>query len=153
MEIELLDSVKYLYLHKITEPRDNALRIIVQEAVDNPPVPEERNKNWTYISRIESTETCRTFELVWKRYVAYLVTEEVVGSCGQADDEVYSGKLFRTYTESHFLEHLARDTGAHTEPVLHFKVLCLNHLIDVGAYARPEIRELPSESHEVRVIH
>src|SRR5437588_13097630 len=54
--------------------------------------------------------------------VAYLVTEECVGSCGRDDDEIYTGKLFRVYTKSHFLEHLLRDTGGHTESILHFKL-------------------------------
>jgi hypothetical protein len=29
----LLDSAKYLYLRELTEPRDNSLRVVVQEAV------------------------------------------------------------------------------------------------------------------------
>ena len=77
---------------------------------------------------------------------AYLVTEECVGSCGSYDDETFSGKLFRVYTKSHFLEHLGRDTGAHTEPVVHYKLTCLNHLIDVAAYAPPEVTQLESTS-------
>ncbi len=76
---------------------------------------------------------------MWNRYAAYLVTEECVGSCGQYDDEVFTGSLFRVYTKSHFLEHLARDTGGHTEEVLHYKLTCLNHLIDVAAYDPPEV--------------
>ncbi len=93
-------------------------------------------------SLIESTDACRIFELMWERYVAYLVTEECVGSCGQYDDEVYTGQLFRVYTKSHFLEHLSRDTGGHTESVLHFKLTCLNHLVDVAAYAPPEVKQI-----------
>ena len=70
------------------------------------------------------------------------VTEECVGSCGSHDDEIFRGKLFRVYTKSHFLEHLARDTGGHTETILHYKLTCLNHLIDVAAYAPPEVRQV-----------
>jgi hypothetical protein len=145
-ELDSLNSAKYLFLRELTEPRDNSLRLVVQEAVVNPigivrPHPElpELNEILRGASPIESTEDCRTFELTWERYVAYLVTEECVGSCGRDEDEIYSGKLFRVYTESHFLEHLARDTGGHTDPILHFKLICLNHLIDVAAYAAPEV--------------
>ena len=91
-------------------------------------------------SPIEATADCRVFELTWKRYVAYLVTEEMVGSCGGYNDERFSGKLLRVYTKSHFLDHLARDTGGHTEVIRHYKITCLNHLIDVAAYLPPEIR-------------
>ena len=69
--------------------------------------------------------------------MAYPVTEECVGSGGQDADEIYTGKLCRVYTKSHFLQHLSRDTGGHTEAILHYKLICLNHLIDVAAYAPP----------------
>jgi hypothetical protein len=78
--------------------------------------------------------------------VAYLVTEECVGSCGRDDDEIYTGKLFREYTKSHFLEHLSRDTGGHTESILHFKLTCLNHVVDVAAYAPPEVKQIGQDS-------
>jgi hypothetical protein len=124
--------------------------LVVQEAVVNPggavrpPHPElpELEKILNGASPIESTQDCRSFELTWKRYVAYLVTEECVGSCSSYDDELFRGKLLRVYTKSHFLEHLARDTGGHTEAILHYKLTCLNHLIDVAAYASPEVRQV-----------
>ena len=148
-ELDFLDSAKYLYLRELAEPCDNSLRLVVQEAVVNPDglvrphaeLPElaELSKG---ASPIESTATSRTFELTWKHYVAYLVTEECVGSSGQYDDEVFSGSLFRVYTKSHFLDHLARDTGGHTEEIFHYKLTCLNHLIDVAAYVPPEVKQV-----------
>jgi hypothetical protein len=148
---EELNAVKCLYLHKLSEPRDNSLRIVVQEAVANrsgqvrsdlpdlPELTEILKDSWP----IESTEGCKTFDLYWKHYAAYLVTEEMVGSIVRDDDEVFSGKLLRLYSKSHFLDHLARDTGGHPKPIQHYKVSCLNHLIDVAAYAPPEIRIIP----------
>ena len=147
--LDALDSAEYLYLREISEPRDNSLRLLIQEAVANRdgtivsrqdiPMTE---KLLTECSPIESTDSCRTFELSWERYAAYLVTEECVGSCGYYDDEAFTGKLFRVYTKSHFLEHLSRDTGGHTEEILHYKLTCLNHLIDVAAYSLPEIKQI-----------
>jgi hypothetical protein len=148
-EMNFLDSAKYLYLRELTEPRDNSLRLVVQEAVVNlagvirshPELPElaELSKG---ASPIESTDACRSFELTWKHYIAYLVTEECVGSCGQYGDEVFTGTLFRVYIKSHFLEHLARDTGGHNEEIFHYKLTCLNHLIDIAAYGPPEIKQI-----------
>lgn len=147
--VDTLDSAQYLYLREISEPRDNSLRLVIQEAVANrdgavgsrPDIPTTEGL-WTGCSPIESTDDCRTFELRWERYAAYLVTEECVGSCGQYDDEVFTGRLFRVYTKSHFLEHLARDIGGHTEEILHYKLTCLNHLIDVAAYGPPEVKQI-----------
>lgn len=143
-ELDSLNSAKYLYLRKLTEPRDNSLRIVVQEAISNPPLPASAGKV-VHMSRIESTDSCRTFELMWNRYVAYLVTEEVVGSI-RHEDEIYTGNLSRVYTKSHFLEYMAGNTGGHMNPVLHFQLLCLNHLIDVAAYEAPQFQVIEPES-------
>ncbi len=146
---EQLNSVKYLYLRQLSEPKDNSLRVTVEEAIANragiapgwattPELADILGDAYP----IESIEGCRTFELYWKSYVAYLVTEEMVASCGKYEDEVYSGTVFRTYQKSHFLEHLARDTGGHSEPLRHYKITCLNHVIDVAAYGPPDVRLL-----------
>jgi hypothetical protein len=75
-----------------------------------------------------------------------LVTEELVGSNalnGYAD-EVYTGKILRVYTKSHFLDHVMRDTGDHIQEILHYKIVCLNHLIDVVSYYPPDVEILAS---------
>jgi len=148
-EFKSLNSVQFLYLREISEPRDNSLRIVVEEAVANRSSAISVQLEISELadickggSPIESILGCRKFELNWQSYVSYLVTEECAGSCGEFGDEVYTGKLFRLYTKSHFLDHLARDTGAHTKPIQHYKLTCLNHLIDVAAYAPPEVRQI-----------
>ena len=144
--IDELRSVEYLYLVQLSEPRDNSLRIVVQEAILNTsrgaqsPSPSLEHL-FKDAHPIESTPRCRVFELYWKRYAAYCVTEELVGSNagGGYEDEIYSGKILRSYTKSHFLDHVVRDTGGHLEDVLHFKLICLNHLIDIAAYGKPQV--------------
>jgi hypothetical protein len=145
--VEQLNSVEYFYLRELSEPRDNSLKLVAEEAIANPTgVVRNRLPGLDAILKgalpIESAEGCRVFELFWKNYAAYLVTEEMVGSCAEGgyDDECYTGKLLRVYSKSHFLDHLARDTGAHSRPLLHYKLICLNHLIDVVSYAPPDIR-------------
>ena len=149
--LDFLNSLKYLYLRELSEPRDNSLRIVVQEAVDNRSAPISVLSDLPELTEIlrdarpiDSVEGCKTFELSWNHYAAYLVTEELVGSNGSYQDEAYTGRLLRVYTKSHFLEHLARDTGGHLEPLRHYKLICLNHLIDVASYAPPEIHLIGS---------
>jgi hypothetical protein len=149
-EFELLSSVPYLYLRRLSEPSDNWLRLVVEEAISNIsargqfPIPENPELSATVkdIWPIEPIKGGMVFELYWKKYGAYLVTEETAGSCGEYEDEVYRGKTIRGYGKSHFLEHLACDTGGHSDPLRHYKIICLNHLIDVASYAPPEIRLL-----------
>jgi len=146
-EFDSLNSVKYLFLRELSEPTDNSLRLIVEEAVDNQSAPPSTPSGIPGLAEIlnescpiESVQGCKTFELSWARYAAYLVTEELIGSGGSYDDEVYTGRLLRVYTRSHFLDYLLPDTGGYMEPVQHYKLICLNHLIDVGSYAPPDIR-------------
>lgn len=150
-EIVSLNEAKYLFLRNISEPEENSLRLVVEEAIadhtqtvsmPDPASPFAEIRKGA--SPIKVVEGCRRFELQWSRYVAYLVTEEVVGSGGSYEDEVYTGKLFRVYTKSHFLDYLSRDTGAHFEPIMHYKLICQDHLIDVAAYGPPEVRLLES---------
>ena len=146
--VEQLESVQYLYLRELSEPRDNSLRLLVEEAVVNRSGIAKLDPRLEPVlkdaSPIESVEGCRIFEIHWKRYAAYLVTEELVGSnsAGGYDDESYTGRILRVYTRSHFLDHLARDTGGHIDPLQHYKLVCLNHLIDIAAYAPPDVRRL-----------
>lgn len=147
--ISLLNQANYLYLRYISEPEENSLRLVAEEAivdraeaVSTPDPTSPLAEISEGASPIKSVEGCKAFELQWSRYVAYLVTEEGVGSGGSDEDEVYTGKLLRQYTRSHFLDHLSRDTGGHTEPILHYKLICQNHLIDVASYSPPEIRLL-----------
>ena len=146
--VEQLESVQYLYLRELSEPRGNSLKLVVQEAVVNRSGTARFDPELEAVlkdaSPIESVEGCRVFELHWKRYAAYLVTEELVGSnsVGGYDDESYTGKILRVYTRSHFLDPLARDTGGHIDPPQHYKLVCLNHLIDIAAYEPPDVRLL-----------
>jgi hypothetical protein len=117
--------------------------VVLQAAIVNRSKPEPIDIDGVSLGEgwpIESTAECPTFELYWKHYAAYLVTEECVGSSGAYQDERYTGKALRVYTRSHFLDHLARDTGGHFQPLQHYKLICLNHLIDVAAETPPEIR-------------
>jgi hypothetical protein len=150
---EQLNAVKYVFLRELSEPRDNSLRIVVEEAVANRlGTVQLSSPELTDLVKdgcpIESLPGCKTFEIYWKRYAAYLVTEELVGSnaTGDYEDEVFSGEILRFYTKSHFLDHVGRDTGGHIKAILHYKLICLNHLIDIAVYAEPEIRVLSSTS-------
>lgn len=145
--ISLLNQAKYLSLRQISEPEENSLRVVVEEAIadhtETLSAPDPASPLAEILkgaSPIKSVEGCKTFELQWIRYVAYLVTEEGVGSGGSEEDEVFTGNLLRVYTKSHFLDHLHRDTGGHFEPLLHYKLICENHLIDVASYGPPEVR-------------
>lgn len=144
-EFDTINTSKYLFLRGLSEPWDNALTIISQEAVVNTFAEPRINTSLLpeiaallkNANSIESNDLCRAFELHWESYVAYLVTNE---SFSRFEDATFAGSKLRTYTKSRFLEHLARDTDGHQTTLLHYKLLCENHIIDVAAYDPPAIR-------------
>jgi hypothetical protein len=143
-----MNQVEYLFLRSLNELEICQLELVAEEAVVNKEKfgklkPTELPAELAFLidnsAPIETMEGCKAFRLYWKRYAAYLVTEECVGSCGNYQDEVYEGKRLRLYSKSHFLEHLARDTGAHTKPLLHFKIVCEHQIVDVASEEPPTI--------------
>ena len=157
--IQQLNSANYIDLREISEPDKgaiNSLRIIVKEAVVNEAVQVASDRPelagvLAGAHPIESVAGCKTFQLSWTHYLAYLVTEELVDSNAPNgyDDEVYTGKILRVYTKSHFLDHILRDTGGHIQTVLHYKLVCLNHLVDVASYYPPTV-EILTKTNETR---
>ena len=149
-----INKATYLYLREISEPHDNSLRLVVQEAVTNPGGNVRRRPNELAevaklldgTSPIESTEECNIYEIYWDKYAAYLVMNESVASCGNHPQEQYSGNLFRIYSKSNFLDHLANDAQAIIDPMQHFKLICLNHVIDIASQVPPEIREISART-------
>jgi hypothetical protein len=138
-----IDSADYLFLNRLFEPRDNQLTIVLDEAVANKAKTGRRDLPGGIViedvTPIEPTEACKVFELHWRNYVSYCVTEEMHGSCGEYEHEEYTGRLLRIYTKSHFLDHIAADTGAHSEPYRHYKIACQNHYIDIVSAVPPEL--------------
>ena len=145
---ELINQVQHLFLRSLNEIDICQLEMILEEAVVNEArrgklnassLPNELAFLYKDAAPIESIEGCKVFRLYWKLYAAYLVTEECVGSCGNYEDEIYEGKRLRLYSKSHFLDHLARDTGGHFKPLLHLKIICENQIIDVASPEPPTI--------------
>ena len=151
---ERINDAKHLFLRSMKESGINQLELVFEEAIVNEAergkiqstsVPASLHFLLEGAAPIESIDSCLAFRLYWKRYTAFLVTEECVAGGGQFTEEVYEGHLLRIYSKSHFLDHLARDTGGHTAPLIHYKMISENHVVDVVSEIRPEI-EIVSKS-------
>jgi len=96
-DFDILNQAEYYYLRDISEPCDNSLRLVIEQATLNrggkaadipDELPEVRAlKSDTF--PIEPIAGCKSFELVWDHYAAYLVTEELAGTGGSLDDEIF----------------------------------------------------------------
>lgn len=148
---ECINQAEYLYLRALKPLGIAELEITIEEAIVNETMrgkiesstlPSSLSFLLAGAAPIESVEGCLAFRFYWKHITAFLVTEECVGSCGKYDDEIYEGNKLRLYSRSHFLEHLARDTGGHLGELIHYKIICQDQLIDVVSDLQPEIEIL-----------
>jgi hypothetical protein len=143
---QIIDSCYTIFLRQISEPRENTLQVIVQEAVVGQDTSSLRVGNVVLenLKRIESTESSRLFQLTWDQYVAYCVTNE---SFTTKDDSeiVTSGRLLRIYSKSMFLDHVSSSTFAsqeHPGPYAHFQICAESHIVDVASTVPPDITVL-----------
>jgi hypothetical protein len=104
--IQQIDRQEWLYFREIAEPDINVLRIVIQGA---------KTSNETYdldlgkaqikdVHPIVSDETCDAYEIVFRTYIAYAVLNESYASIDESEES--TGKYFRVYSKSRFLDYL-----------------------------------------------
>lgn len=140
---EQIDSHEYLHLADIGEPEVNVLRIVVDEAKASNDTDVEIPDTPFLGKPIVSDETCRRYEIIFPSYVAYAVLNE---SFAKVDDyEQHTGRYFRLYSKSHFLDFLSVATFASDDypgKSIHYEIACLDHIVDVISSDEPDIREM-----------
>ena len=145
-----IDSCHSLFLREATEPIQNSLRLIIEEAIV---LPEEvpirmGGTEITGCHPVKSTDDSRVFEISWKNYVAYSLINE--SFTVKDESQEFSGRLFRIYTKSHFLDYVSRATIACKEypgPLQHIEVICECHVVDVVSTESPQVRQIRFPSH------
>jgi len=142
---QIIDSCYTIFVREISEPEENVLRLVLQEAEASSETV-SRKIGGTVIQNLHvvgPTERSRTFQLRWNQYIAYSVRNESFASPDDDSELRASGRLFRIYVKSHFLDFVSRATIAaeqHPEPSTHFCVVSENHVIDVVSTQMPEIQ-------------
>jgi hypothetical protein len=141
-----IDSCRYLALREITELGSNSLRLRVEEELPSPEAV-SIEIGGTIISDCHSvrrTKDSQTFDIVWKSYVSYMVTNELFSPM-DGPEQVSSGRQLRIYTKSHFLDFVSRTTIASSEypgPLQHIAIITNDHIIDVVSVEDPHIRKI-----------
>jgi hypothetical protein len=151
--IEQINNHKYLFLTEIGEPKENTLRIVVKEGKLQEPLKEanieEDNKvikllvqnNQTVIS----DENCFTYEIVFEKYIAYLVRNESYAD--DVDSESFFDKFFGVCTASAFLDYLQLiifPTEIYPGKSTHYGLHTFNYIVDIGSVYEPNIKILYS---------
>jgi hypothetical protein len=141
-----LNSCPYIHLISYEEaPATLDLRLIVHEARAEIE-PSQRKTGNEELDRIlgesyaiRSDPTFRGFTITFKNYVCFAIRNESYAEAELGED---FSKTLRTYSRSAFLDFIANSTCAKQiigRPILHFSVICLDHVVDVACIAPPLI--------------
>jgi hypothetical protein len=140
-----IDQCSWLRLREICEPEDNYLRLVLEEMVTGDAAEElligDVSLGPTH--KVEHTEACRVFEVIWETYIAYGVVNESYGDADRGD--VYEGRRFRCYAKSQFLEYVRRNTWGDDQypgPSKHVAIVCEHHIVNVVSVSEPQLRLL-----------
>jgi hypothetical protein len=141
-----LNSCAHLFLRKIGEPRENSLRLRIEEGIASADAVsiEVAGHVIADCHRVTSGNNAQLFEITWDFYVAYSIRNE--SYVVRDDSEKFElGNLARIYSESKFLEYVTRATFAcneHPGPLLHVELICESHIVDVISTRLPSIIRL-----------
>jgi hypothetical protein len=141
---ELINQHRYLYLTGATEPKDNALKLVIAEAKvsDSRETVGIGSLELEDAAAIEVMEDSSIYEIVFDEYIAFSVRNE---SYSQLDDEEeFEGRLACVYSKSKFLDYVRASTFASDDypgPFKHYGFNCLNHIVDIVSATPPKIVE------------
>jgi hypothetical protein len=144
-ELAELDTCASLYLREISEPMQNSLRLLIEEAEV---LPEEvairiAGTEMGTGHLVRSTANSRLFEIVWDNYVVYFVTNESYAT--PSESEKFSGRFARCYSKSLLLDYISHATVASNEypgPLQHIGIVSECHIVDVISTGLPRVRQV-----------
>ena len=144
---DLINQHRYLYLTGASEPKDNALKLVIAEAKlsDSRECIRIGSLELEDTAPIVVADTSSIYEIVFDQYIAFSIRNE---SYSQIDEEEeFEGRLACVYSKSKFLDYVRASTIASDDypgPFKHYGFNCLNHIVDIVSATPPKIVELRS---------
>jgi hypothetical protein len=153
--IEQINSHNYLFLAEIGEPDENTLRIVIEagrlgKQITEKDLEKGTNEVEELINSIRSGsfpvirgENCFVYEILFETYIAYSVRNE--SFCNWDEYEKFSGSVFRTYSNSRFLDYVKVATFAaqdFTGKFNHYGIIAARQNIDIASEIEPKIKLL-----------
>ncbi|MBB6691047.1 hypothetical protein H7B90_06480 [Cohnella xylanilytica] len=145
MRYEDLMDITDIFFLGLTEPSVNSLRLFFSRSkAGNTPEPlmvGGRNLGDSYSINIDADSP--VIQIDFEHYIDYSIRNE---SFTVWDDyEIFTGKIFRVYTKSRYLDYIGTGTIASDDypgPFKHYGMSCLDHIVDVISTDEPIIREV-----------
>jgi len=141
---EELSSCEHLFLEELIEPGTNSLRIqVIEGRTSKVPISVEvagQSLGDAFPVKIDANSV--RYELTWNSYVLYQVINESFARQEVTESGVLSNSA-SVYKSSNLLDYVFLSSNASDEypgKLLHFRIICADHVIDVVSTDRPECR-------------
>lgn len=139
-----INDAKYLYVTRIYESDEDDLEFEIT-------IPGSGQKNNLVIKEVELGEVTPIiynqnsprYKVAFKSYISHSVVNESYTNINPGD--IYTGRLFRIYQKSAFLDYLAAETFAthdYPGPFKHYCIAALNHIVNIASMDEPVIEKL-----------
>lgn len=136
-----INAHRYIYLGFIGEPKDNSLRLVIEEAISEPSPASTSVEGLEFgSSGISVSGKSCVYEVIFDTCIGYSVLDESFALPN--DDDIFKGRIFCVYEKSVYLDYLKRASFACDDlpgPFKHYGFSCLNHIVDVASTDEPRI--------------
>lgn len=126
-----------------------ALRLFIESCKVSPQGEDIKIGNQIFrdARSIEVDEELPILQLDFESYVSYSIINE---SYTVFDEyEIFEGNSFRIFSKSSYLDFINKHTIVTNlypeEQLVHFKIVCLDHIIDVISFDEPSVTEIKRE--------
>lgn len=145
MKYEDLMDLKNIFFLGLNEPKCNSLSLYFSRSkvsdIPEPLIIGNKDLGDSYL--IDLDEESPVIQIDFERYIGYSVLNESFTSWD--DYQVFSGKSFRIYSKSRYLDFISLGTFASEDypgPFKHYGIICYDHIIDIVASQSPVIKEI-----------
>jgi len=145
MKYEELMGLKDIFFVGHTEPSVDSLRLFFGRSMTSE-VPEPLiigNTNFGDSYSINIDENSPIIQIDFDSYIGYSILNESFTVWDEYEE--FTGKIFRIYTKSRYLDFISNGTFASEDfpgPFKHYGVSCLDHIVDVVSVSEPIVKEV-----------
>jgi len=134
---------RQFFLREIGEPQEHCFRVVITEARTGPSHGEEFLGKIVQMADIDVDPSATPIVLVWEDCAAYAVYADHVFV---PDERPRGADMLFEYDASAFLDYVRSTTFSEeiTGDLRHWRLSCMQHVIDVAATTGPRISDLPA---------
>jgi hypothetical protein len=140
-----LMNIENVYLMNVEEPIENSLRLTFVRSKTNSVSETSKiaDKVIDNLYSINPDYSIPLLQLDFDTYIGYSILNESFTSLDNYEE--FTGKAFRMFKKSRYLDYINVGTFASEEypgSFKHYEIACLNHIVDIVSISKPIIKEI-----------